>query len=101
MFARRSAGARDLIENFISSNDALASGNGASAKFTTSGEWELLIYDYSANKVWKYSAGAGIIRFDIFNAGSIGVGEYVDIAYAGFFSSREAALAFNAAFIAE
>lgn len=101
VLARRSAGARNLIENFISSNDALAGDNRAIATFETAGEWELLIFDYSANKVWKYSAGAGIIRFDIFNDPGIGVGEYVDIAYAGFFSSREAALAFNAAFIAE
>ena len=101
MLVRRSSGIPNNTDLFISATGALSNDNVFYGKFTQIGEWELVIFDYSACKGWNYTDGAATIRFDILNGSGIKVGEYVDIAYAGFFASDDNARAFYDQFAAE
>ena len=54
-------------------------------------EWHIAIFDYSSSSTWTTETGLDFVRFDLFNAPNLSAGTFMDVAYAGFFNSFDAA----------
>ena len=100
---RASKGVSTTGQLYISKNDAIDSPNGKTSSLYNDGEWRFVVFDHSANTAWQPENGTGAIRWDMFNAKDAGtaVGEYVDVAFAGFFTSFDAAHEYHAKFADE
>lgn len=84
-------------EMFISANGSIASGQNKSIDAVSStAVWSVRTFDFSAKTHYNSKAGFKAIRWD-FNS-KANVGNYLDVAYLGFFYSQEEADAFYAAY---
>ena len=101
ILVRKSSGIPTNTDLFISANDQLDNTKVFYGKYADSSDWQLVIYNFTSCQGWVYTDGAGCIRFDVFNGAGIAAGQSVDIAYAGFFSSTEAANEFYNEFASE
>ena len=63
---------------------------------TTTNQWSYALFDFSAKTNWDNTTGVGTIRWDLNN--QLKVGNYLDVAYIGFFNSPAEAEAFYAAY---
>ena len=84
-------------EMFISSTESIASGQNVNTTANkNSTGWQHAVFDFSQKDNWSAETGIGAIRWDINNA--LAKGDYLDVAYVGFFNSKEAAESFYASY---
>lgn len=89
-------------EMFISADSSL---NGTHQNYPSIivGGWQLSILDCTSKDVWTKETGVYQLRLDLFNSRSESdpykKGDYADLAYLAFFSSRDAAIDFYATYV--
>lgn len=86
-------------EMFISSTSSITGGMEKTTKpswITDSKGWQFTIFDFSEKDNWSNDTGIAKIRWDIQKA--VAAGNYLDVAYLGFFSTQEAAESFFASY---
>jgi hypothetical protein len=89
----RKSGSSPNIEMLITPSGQTAPGNHVSKTVNTvnDGNWNLAIIDLGDSNKVDVVNGAGWLRLDILNVPDVKIGDTIDIAYVGFFSSTEKA----------